>query len=144
MIEDIKEITEELDKIWDFKTKEEANVFVESLFVDKLGIPLDELKAKLSNVCVAKAEEATVEMKNIAPLGDYSKLIEDNIGMANFLKEEAHKPEHWKLSSVFAASLPRTVAVEFKNDAVDDGNTFDGFVYLSFNGKIKHAFIQGA
>jgi len=117
---------------------------VEEKVKEKLGLSFDELKAALSNYVVSHAEELTHEFVNIAPLGDYSKLLEDNDSMAVFLKTEAHKPEHWQIQGLSPSDVKKDLLTfHFGNDSVDDGGVFEGFVYVSFQGKIRHAFAQG-
>ena len=118
---------------------------VEAKVQEKLGITVQEMKEALS-VSVSQYAEilASTEFVNIAPLGDYGALIEDNDGMAEFLRTEAHKPEHWQLSGVnVTEDGKKLLTFNFANDSVDDGDVFQGFVYVSFDGKIKHAFSQG-
>jgi hypothetical protein len=117
---------------------------VQQKIQEKLGVSILELQQALSNHVVEKAESLTHEFVNIAPLGDYSKLLEDNDSMAEFLKTEGHKPEHWILYGVRVSDVnPNLLSFNFTNDAVDDGEIFQGFVFVSFQGKIKHAFAQG-
>lgn len=124
--------------------KAESIEEAEKMIQEKLGITSLEMKQALSNYVVDKAESLTHEFVNIAPLGDYGKLLEDNDGMAEFLKTEAHKPEHWELQAVRASDVNENLlSFEFGNKAVDDGDIFKGFVFVSLQGKIKHAFAQG-
>ncbi len=127
--------------------QEEAKLFiaqVDAILQEKLGISIDFLKQQLSEYTVSHAEELTHEFVNVAPFGDYSKLLEDNDGMAEFFKTEAHKVEHWRLLGITPSDVQKNlINFQFQNKAVDDGDVFDGFVYVSFSGKIKHAFTQG-
>lgn len=117
---------------------------VEVKVQEKLGISVMEMRAALSSHVVEKAESLTHEFVNIAPLGDYGALLEDNDSMAEFLKTEAHKPEHWQLYGVRTSDVnPNLLSFNFSNDSVDDGDVFQGFVFVSLQGKIKHAFAQG-
>ena len=117
---------------------------IESCIKEKLDVTFDMLKQSLSEYVVAHAEELTHEFVNIAPFGDYAKLLEDNDGMAEFLKTEAHKPEHWRLLGITPSDYKKNlISFQFSNKSVDDGDVFDGFVYVSFEGKIRHAFAQG-
>jgi hypothetical protein len=110
---------------------------------EKMGVSLNLMRERLSQVLVDKAEEFTLELPNIAPLGDYGKLLEDNDQMALFLKEEANKSEYWKLYGLKASDVKKDlVSFIFVNMAVDDGDVFKGFVFLSKTGKIKHVFVQ--
>jgi len=125
------ETTDDLDKI-DVKIKE------------KLGISFTDMTNALSEYVISHAEELARDFVNIAPFGDYSKLLEDNDSMREFLKNEAHKPEHWLISSISPSDLKKDlISFNFINKSVDDGDIFQGFVYVSFGGKIKHAFAQG-
>lgn len=124
--------------------EEDSLVQVEEKVKEKLGLSFTDLKNALTDYVVSHAEELTHEMPNIAPLGDYEKLLEDNDSMAEFLKTEASKTEHWKIQGVTVSEVQKNLlSFHFGNDAVDDGDAFEGFVYVSFSGKIKHAFAQG-
>jgi hypothetical protein len=110
---------------------------------EKLGISLFSMGEKLSQILMDKAEELTLELPNIAPLGNYGKLIEDNDGMTDFLKTEACKIEHWQLYGVRASDVNKDlISFTFANVAVDDGESLEGFVFATKTGKIKHAFVQ--
>src|SRR5574338_1142003 len=118
---------------------------VDARIQEKLGVSFEQLKSHLSDYTIANAEEIAQEFPNMAPFGDYSKFIEDNDGMADFLKSDAHKPEHWQIERIKNSdhkAMPKMVVFVFGNDAVDDGSSFKGFIYVSFEGKIKHAFSQ--
>lgn len=118
---------------------------MDTIFQEKLGVSIEQLKQSLSEYVVSHAEELTHEFVNIAPLGDYSKLLEDNDSMAEFLKTEAHKSEHWYLVGISPSDVQKNlISFSFGNKAVDDGENFEGFVYVSFQGKIRHAFAQGS
>lgn len=117
---------------------------LEKIIKDNLNVSLEELKNSLSSYVVASAEELTHEFVNIAPLGDYSKLLEDNDSMAEFLKSEAHKAEHWKLTEIKLSDVNNSlISFVFRNESIDDGDVFKGFVFTSAEGKVKHAFAQG-
>lgn len=117
---------------------------VEPKIQEKLGLTIQEMKEAISASVIENADELATEFVNIAPLGDYSKLLEDNEEMAEFLKTEAHKAEHWHLSGIRVLDEKKKILTfYFDNDSVDDGDLFKGFAYVSFEGKIKHAFAQG-
>lgn len=110
---------------------------------EKLGVSIATLQEPLSRYMVENAEVLTHDFPNVAPMGDYSKLLEDNDGIAEFFKTEGHKPEHWKLDGINLSEVVKTLLTfEFHNVAIDDGESCSGFVYVSFDGKIKHAFAQ--
>ena len=117
---------------------------IEQKIQDKLEVSVAEMKAALANYVQGHAEELSLEFVNIAPLGDYSKLLEDNDSMAEFLKSEGFKSEHWELRGIRMSDVQKNLlSFEFANKSVDDGEVFQGFVYVSFQGKIRHAFAQG-
>lgn len=125
-------ITEE-DDFEQVKTKVQA----------KLGIDFQDFHQALSQSVQNRAEELTLELPNIAPLGDYGRLLEDNDSMAEFLKTEGHKPEHWKLQAIRASDVSKELLnFSFRNTGVDDGETLTGFVFTTMSGKIKHAFTK--
>lgn len=116
---------------------------IEQLIQEKLGISALEMKQELSKYVVDNAVSLTNEFINIAPLGDYGELIEDSDKITQFLKTEAHKVEHWDLKSIrVSASKESLLSFEFDNKSVDDGDCFNGYVFVSLDGKIKHAFAQ--
>jgi len=117
---------------------------VEKKIQEMLGVSVLEMRQALSSYVLDKAEDLTHEFVNVAPMGDYGKLLEDNDSMADFFKTEAHKTEHWLLKEVAPSDVNKElITFRFANDAVDDGDIFTGFVYVSMLGKIKHAFAQG-
>lgn len=127
----------------DFKDVDTVEL-VDQKIQEKLGVSILQMQQALSAHVLEKAEELTHEFVNIAPLGDYGKLLEDNDSMASFLKTEGHKPEHWQLYEASPSDVnPNLLSFHFHNDSVDDGDIFQGFVYVSLQGQIKHAFAQG-
>ena len=120
---------------------EEENVAIK--IEEKLGTSLLQMKEAIGVAVIARAEEFTLEFANIAPLGDYEKLLEDNDLMADFLKTEAYKPQHWKLHTILQSDVNKELlSFHFWNTGVDDGTTFQGFCFTTKTGKIKHAFAQ--
>jgi dsDNA-binding SOS-regulon protein len=144
--EEITETKEEdFDVIKFFGLSKDAydEVTVALKIQEKLGTTVGQMQEALSKSVVERAEELTLDFPNIAPLGDYDKLLEDNDSMAEFLKTEAHKPEHWKLDGIRLSDLNKElISFIFNNVAVDDGTTFKGFVFTTKLGKIKHSFAQ--
>lgn len=109
---------------------------------DKLGVSLDDVKKYLCEHLFTNADSIANELMNIAPHGDYEKLIEDAPGMADFLKTEVVKPEYWSLSYIDNIH-EQVFQLVFFSSAVDDGETFKGYVVMNFSGKIMHAFCNG-
>jgi hypothetical protein len=108
---------------------------------DNYGISLSEMAGALSVTVQERADEIVQGFMNIAPMGDYSKLLLDYPLMAQFLREEAHKPEHWQVYGLMAQDNGHIEFV-FSNDSVDDGETFKGYVLINSKGDIKHVFAQ--
>lgn len=111
---------------------------------DGLGISVYDMRSALSKYVVDKAESLVIDFVNIIPYGDYDKIIEDNKDMVAFLRDHASKENNWELYSATMCDTNDTlISFYFKNQAVDDGDALCGFVYVSFDGKIKHTFAQG-
>lgn len=109
----------------------------------KLGISVETMQQQLSSYVIDHAEELSLNLPNIAPLGDYGKLLENNDDMTQFLKEEGNKVEHWKLCAIAQSPINKSLlSFKFFNSGVDDGNTLTGFVFASKSGKIRHAFCK--
>jgi len=141
-----KEEEEEFDvnKFFGFEEKETPETLIKKV-EDKFGLPILQMQEALSKSVVERAEELTLDFPNIAPKGDYENLLENNDSMTSFLKEEGHKPEHWKLMGISVSEYKKDLlSFSFFNQAVDDGNSLEGFVFTSQTGKIKHAFAQVA
>jgi hypothetical protein len=134
-----------IEKWADFEIEEEDTMEqVQSKIQAKLGIEISYLAERLSSYVQENAATLIEDFPNIAPFGDYSKLIENPKEMIQFLMSEAHKPEHWKLQVVRVNDLsPTLLTFEFGNKAIDDGDTCSGFAYVNFAGKLKHFFVQG-
>jgi hypothetical protein len=107
-----------------------------------LGITSDKMKESISSVILNKADDIVLELKNIAPLGDYSKLLEDNESMINFLKTEVYKTEYWNLVRMDTDSTGLN-KFTFNCTAIDDGQSLYAFVFVNDQGKIRHTFVQG-
>jgi hypothetical protein len=118
---------------------------IETYIQENTGASFQEIKTRLSSCLKDKAEELSLEFTNIAPNGNYEALIEDNESMTFFLKEEATKEENWLLNQLEVVKHANQDMLEivFTNKAVDDGDTLEGYVFLSKSGKIRHAFTQG-
>ena len=87
--------------------------------------------------------EVSGDFVNIIPYGDYGKLLEDKDEMCNFLLDEASKLENWKLYYLMPSDAnPELIQFVFKNGSVDEGDVFEGHVFVSKSGKIRHAFTQ--
>lgn len=124
-------------------SSEDTTSEVEAKIKEKLGVEFSAMKEALSTFVKEKAEELSLEFNNIAPYGDYGELLEDNEKMVNFLKEEASLTKNWEISHFMQSDVdPSLLQFIFNNSSVDDGNSFQGHVFVSKNGKIKHAFVR--
>lgn len=145
MIEKFEDL--ELDSIKS-ETESDVDTMVQQIdarLQEKLGVSFAGLKQALSEYVLAHAEELTHEFVNIAPYGDYGKLLEDNDSMAEFFKTEGHKVENWEVQGLTPHDVHKNlITFHFANKSVDDGDVFQGFVYVSFQGKIRHAFAQNS
>lgn len=125
--------------------KEPADVLkkLDEILTEKLGHSLEDIKKPLLEYVKSHAEELALELPNIAPFGDYGKLLEDNDGMANFLKTDCAEPKHWLVYLISGDDkFDQLIRVVFKCLAVDDGEALKGTVFVSKAGVIRHAFAQ--
>lgn len=124
-----------------FELDEKAENFLELLDVqlkEKLNLSLLQIKEALCKAIIDKAEEISLECPNIAPYGDYGKLLEDNDSMTDFLKKEASKPETLILHLIAVdEKLKQLFSFGFDSIAVED---LKGTVYVSKSGIIRHAY----
>lgn len=133
MVDNLKDINFD-----DAKNAEE----MDKILRDNLGIGCTECAQALSENLLSKLDELLEGLPNMAPYGDYDKLTEDPQFIFTFLKEEASKPENWKLECVDREEKSKLLKLIFFNAAVDDGDIVKGFVYIGLSGKIRHAFTQ--
>lgn len=111
---------------------------------EKLDVSLAQCRDLLSAYTVENSMRLTQEFVNIAPHGDFGMLLEDMDSMSDFLAKDGHKAEYWKFKDIkLTDGYKNLLTIHFQNSAVDNGDVFDGFVYVSFSGKIRHAFTQG-
>lgn len=123
----------------DVKTPEDIDTKIR----EKLGIGIKEMSHALCDSLRHRAEEVAEDCYSVAPYGDYSKMIEDPEGVAKFFREEAAKPEHWKLEFLEVRKKgDQIIEFTFTNTSVDDGDILKGFVFVGFSGSIRHAFCQ--
>jgi hypothetical protein len=135
-MENFKEVFEEFRK-----TKEPEDL--DRILKEKLGIGFAECQQALCDSLQERAEEMSQDMTTMAPHGDYGKLMEDAESIAKFLREEASKPEHWKIEFIeLRKESDQLMEMIFFNKAVDDGDLLKGFVFVGLSGKIRHAFAQ--
>ncbi len=123
-------------------TKEDEAEDIEKKVQEKLGLSFNQMYERLADYINDNVDIVIEDMINIAPYGDYGELLEEVGGMVDFLKLEVIKPENWRLEGVKSMN-EQALQFRFASEAVDDGDTFKGFVVVSFAGKIQHAFCHG-
>lgn len=124
-------------------SQEDSLEVISSKLKEKLEIDLDTITQALSSFVRDNSNELANDFVNIIPYGDYGNILEDNEFMSNFLKEEASKIDNWTLYSISQSDVnPELIQFIFSNKSVDDGDVFEGHVFLSKHGKIKHVFTQ--
>jgi hypothetical protein len=116
---------------------------LDAVFKDKLGISFAECAEALSESLKQRAEELVEDLPSMAPYGDYGELTEDPEVITKFLRDEAAKPENWKIYFIeVKKDKDQLIELTFHNKAVDDGDVLKGFVFIGLSGKIRHAFAQ--
>ena len=108
---------------------------------EKLGLSVDDLKSAISKWMETHAEELSLNFLTVAPHGDYGKMMEDNDSMAEFFRKDGADPQYWKLVGGRTES-ENMFQFSFSCQAVDEGESLHGFVYVGKSGKIRHVFAQ--
>lgn len=114
----------------------------DNIIQEKIGINLATIKQSLIDYVVAHAEELSLELPNLSPHGNYAKMIENNDGMTEFLKNELTNLDLWQVKGISEHDqYKQLLRFEFICTAVDDGETLDAKVFVSKAGIIRHAFV---
>jgi hypothetical protein len=116
---------------------------IDEILKEKLNLGLDDIKKPLIEYLVSHAEALSLELPNIVPFGNYEKILEDNDGMAQFLKTDAANSKYWVIYGISDDDkFPQLVRFVFLCTAIDDGNSLKGTVFVSKTGVVRHAFVQ--
>lgn len=116
---------------------------VDKTLKEKMDLSLEILTEQVCNSIKNRAEEVALDLPNIAPYGDFGAMLEDNDSMATFLKNEASKPENWKLTKIqMDGKDSNLVKFVLLCSAVDDGDVLMGLVFTNKSGIVRHAFCQ--
>ena len=116
---------------------------IESKIKEKLGINFSFLKESLSTFVKDNAPSLAKDTLNIIPYGDYGNLLENFEEISNFLQKEACKIDNWQISYITPSDLyPELIQFVFDNSSIDEGDNFQGYVFVSKQGKVKHVFAQ--
>lgn len=136
-----------IDKIEDFGfTEEHTQEETAAIVKEKLGVGFPEMAGLLAAHLAQKAEELATDYVTVIPYGDYGKLLEGDAKIAHFLRTEAAKEENWMPHKLFAADTkehPKMIQVIFKNQAVDEGDSLTGHVWVSYAGVVRHVSVVG-
>jgi hypothetical protein len=136
-----------IEKIEDLDLKkEDTQQDLDQILQEKLGVSLSAMTSVLQQYTQEHAEELASNFFVIVPNGDYGCLLEDQVKIASFIREEASSPHNWipGLLSVYDDKKQAPMLkVAFLNKAVDDGNSMIGYVFVSFSGNILHSFVHG-
>ena len=119
---------------------------VEAKIEEIWKVKFSDLRKTLEKCTKEIANKLAEDMITVAPYQDYGKLLEEPEAIAAFIRDEASVPKNWELSMVEETDT-RLVAepllqLVFDNIALDELGTLRGFIYLSMNGKVKHAFVR--
>jgi hypothetical protein len=123
----------------------ESDAFIEALdkaLKDNLEIGLADCAQALSTSLSERYEELLDDIINLSPYGDYDKITEDKEVITKFIKEEAVKPENWRIQFIEEKEKGKLLELVFFNKSIDDGDLLKGFVFLGLSGKIRHVFTQ--
>lgn len=115
---------------------------IEDKICEILSISMDDMKSALSKWVQENSDELASDFGCIAPHNDWGKMIDETSAISDWFKSDGHKPEHWKLEGFSSSDIPNLIGFGFINVAVDEGDACSGIVYVSLQGKIKHAFAK--
>lgn len=137
-----------IEKVEDFGfTNEQTPEETAAIVKEKLGIGFPEMAAHLSTHLGERADEVAQDFVTLIPYGDYDKLLEGDDKIANFLRTEAVKVESWVAYKIFAddtlKGYPEMIQITFRNQAVDEGGSLIGYVWVSYAGVVRHVSIVG-
>jgi hypothetical protein len=105
---------------------------------EKLNVDVCDLQKAINDWVLSNAAELANGMINIVPFGDWSKIIEDQDGKVSFLSEL--KAEYWKISGAEFSKNLGCLIIKFYCSSVDEGDTLEGYTYLSKEGRVFHSF----
>jgi hypothetical protein len=127
-------------------TDEHTTEQVGEILKEKLGVSFADMAAPLSQYLQDKAEELAKNYITVICYGDYLNVIEGEGVITKFFREEASKLENWVPDKIFLSKDPKQpemIEVAFNNKAVDENDSMFGYVFVSFAGVIRHAFVHG-
>lgn len=126
-------------------TGEEELSELDSIFQEKLNISFANMRALLRESLHDRASEIAAEFLVMTPYNNYDKLLEEQPHIANFLRNEASKDDNWEPNYIGLSrdpKMPDMLEVLFNNKAVDGGDALFGYIFLNYEGKVLHVFVQ--
>lgn len=127
-------------------TGEEDLEQVDALLQEKLHISFADMRTLLHESLHERASQVAADFLVMTPYNNYDKLLEEQSHIANFLRHEACKDDNWEPNYVGTSrdpKMPNMIEVLFNNKAVDDGDAVCGYIFLNYEGKVLHVFVQG-
>ena len=116
---------------------------IDAVLKENLGTGLTECAEALCVSLKVRAEELSPDVINIAPYGKFEDLLENQDQITAFLRDEAAKPENWKLQYIdIKKDNDQLLEAVFMNTSCDEGESLSGYVFLGLSGKIRHCFPQ--
>lgn len=133
-----------INNISDLELKNEDTLdHLDAKLKDKLGIDISTMVSLLSTFVIDKAPELAGDFINIIPYGEYDKMIEESADITKFLAEEASKPDNWSLYAITPSNVnSELIQFIFNNSSIDEGDLFQGHVFVNKSGKVRHVFTQ--
>jgi len=109
---------------------------------EKLYVSLDNMKNEIINWVRDNTMSLAEQFKYVVAFGDYDRFFDEKQLIQGFFAEEASKIENWIISGAKLDLKLNLIKFAFSCKAIDEGDSLKGYVYVSENGKVKHAFAQ--
>lgn len=136
-----------IEKFEDLGLKDEHTLEqIDEILKEKLGVSFTDMTTLLSQYLQDKANELAKNYITVICYGDYFNVIEGELVITQFFREEACKLENWIPDKIFLSNDPKQpemIEIMFNNKAVDENDSMFGYVFVSFTGVIRHAFVHG-
>jgi hypothetical protein len=137
-----------IEKFEDLEIAEDATYEdAQAVIEEKLQIKFSDIIELLNDSLKERAKDIAENFLVMTPFGDWSKILEEQSKIINFLKTKAAQAENWKATYIGISrdpKLPNMVEILFANEAVDEGDILLGYVFLNYSGKIRHLFVDGS
>ncbi len=142
-IKDLKLDEIEFPKPGDKSSLEEFYSKIDAKLQEHLNINLSTMKKSLTKYVEENASKISLNVPCLAPDNDYSKLLEDNDSIAEYLQKEGTKPDQYFLLNVAEDNkIKHLLKFQFYMPQINKGESLFGYVFVSKTGAIRHAFVQ--